>query len=571
MNILAEGMADYMFQFKFLPAGRSLWAQGTDYLYERGSACLFNCGAVTTVNLEDATEWTFDMLMSGCGVGFDTAWNGICFRPNKTTPVLYKVPDTREGWAKSVYLHIISYTIKNSIWHVFDYDLIRPAGRIIHGFGGVSSGSAPLIELHKRIDIIFEDYLVGKINNTRLVADIMNSLGVCVVSGNVRRSAMLAIGDINDRVFLNLKNFKIFPERADIGWMSNNSVILKNTEDFLKLPRIVDRILENGEPGIINLLNIQKYGRVRYGEEKPDKSFLLNPCGEVPLEHTETCNLAEVFPTKCLDKNEFLTALKYATFYCSTITLYPTHRQETNSVMFKNRRIGVSLSGITDWLHKIGCCQMIRDLRDGYRQVESYNKELANEAGIPPSIRLTTVKPSGTISQMAGVSSGMNCPQFKYAIRRIRIASNSNLCKLLQEANVPNEEDSYSKNTTVFEFPINQGNARKANEVSVWEQFSLLATLQREWSDSSVSNTITFDPVKEADQLEHVLSHFIPIIKTVALLPHTPEGVYAQMPIQGINEDEYLKRLNNIHPINWNLFMGDGIDEKFCTNDSCNL
>jgi len=569
MQEFAEGMATYMFNMKFLPAGRSLWAQGTPYICERGSAALLNCGAVTTTNLEDAVDWTMDMLMCGCGIGFDTEWKGGEIYIIKNQGEVFVIPDSREGWVQSIYLHVKSYT-KGTTAYTYDFSKIRPAGQPLRGFGGTSSGPESLKTLHLQIDDIFHKYNSGCFDNTRLVVDIMNVIGCCVVSGNIRRSAMLALGDINDRTFLNLKNYEVFPDRADIGWISNNSVVLKQSDDFLKLKSIIPHIQLNGEPGIINLMNIQKFGRVRYGEEKRDNAFLINPCGEEPLENRETCNLAEVFPTKCANTDEFHVALKYATFYTSTVALLPTHREDTNKILFRNRRIGVSLSGITDWLHNIGCCQMIRELRDGYKVVQSYNQQLAKEAGIPVSIRLTTIKPSGTISLMAGVSSGMNYPHFKYAIRRIRIATNSQLYKVLCDANIPNEPDVCSKYTTVFEFPIDQGNSRKASEVSIWEQFSLLATLQREWSDSAVSSTLTFNPITEKSQLEHVLSQFIPIIKTVALLPRTTTTIYKQMPYEEITKKEYRRRVAAITTIDWSSFSdSDGIDEKYCSNDTC--
>jgi len=569
MQYYAREMALFMFDMKFLPSGRNLWAMGTEYVYERGSAALLNCGAVSTKNLPEACYWTMDMLMCGCGIGFDTEWDGTVHYLGNTTET-FIVPDSREGWAESVRKHIEMYTELGSPSYKFDFSKIRKKGEPIRGFGGVASGPDPLMLLHERIELIFGRYLKGKIDKTRVVVDLMNSIGICVVSGNVRRSAMIALGEMDDETFTNLKNYEKYPDRQEIGWMSNNSVLLRKTEDFLNLPRLISHILKNGEPGIINLLNIQKYGRVRYGEEKPDRASLMNPCGEEPLEHMEMCNLSEVFPTRCESKEDFLRALTFATFYASTVALYPTHCAKTNEVMFRNRRIGVSLSGITDWLNDIGCCKMIRFLRDGYRHVENYNRFLANEAGVPPSIRLTTVKPSGTISQLAGVSSGMNFPTFKYAIRRIRISNTSVMSKLLKEAGVPNEPDKYDPNTQVFEFPIDQGKTRKATEVSVWEQFALLATLQREWSDSSVSCTIYFNKEKEGFHLEHVLSQFIPIIKSVSLLPHSEGGSYEQMPYEGIDEKEYQRRVAEISDIDWDRFCGsDGEDQKYCTNDTC--
>lgn len=556
----AHALADAMFQMQWLPPGRGLWIMGTDYIYERGSAALNNCGAVDTAELAAAADWTMDMLMCGVGVGFNTAWKGEnVSMPHKSRPAVFIIPDSREGWVASVRLLIESYT-KNGAWHVFDYSAIRPEGSPIKGFGGTASGPAPLQQLHKRIESYLDTYAQGLCNSTRCVADIMNAIGVCVVAGNVRRSAQIALGSIDDKTFLELKDYAKNPERAAIGWVSNNTVVLEKDEDFQKLSCIAKHIKDNGEPGIMNLINVQKYAR--YGEKAKDKAYLANPCSEIALESFELCNLAEVFHTRCEDEAAFYKALEFAAFYASTVALLPTHRSETNEIILRNRRIGVSLSGITEMLDMLGTAELIRRLRKGYKLVYSLNRKLAAQANIPPSIRVTTVKPSGTISQLVGVSSGMHFPNFRYAIRRMRVANDAPICKLLKSADIPNEPDRYSTNTTVFEFPIDQGKTRKVSEVSAWEQFAFLAMLQREWSDNMVSCTISFDAQEEGGQIEYMLARFVPLIKSVSMMPYNTTGIYEQMPYEEISKEEYQKRLAALKPIDWKKYSNN--------NDSSN-
>jgi ribonucleoside-triphosphate reductase (thioredoxin) len=563
----AMGMTEMFYAMKWLPPGRGLWAMGTQYVYERGSAALNNCGAVDTTDLSTAAEWTMDMLMMGVGVGFNTVWQGGASKPTGTSR--FTIPDSREGWVESLKLLLDAYT-KNKPMPIFDYSMIRPKGAPIRGFGGTASGAEPLIQLHERVIGYLSAYCDGKTNETRVVADIMNAIGACVVAGNVRRSAEIALGKADDDVFLNLKNAEKYPDRQDIAWMSNNTVILEKSEDFKHLPAIAQRIASNGEPGIMNLLNVQNFGR--YGKESKDQAWLANPCSEIPLESFELCNLAEVFPTKCESEEEFYKALEYATFYASTVSLLPTHRPETNSVVARNRRIGVSLSGLADELSALGATELTRRLRLGYDVVRATNKKLASEAGIPEAIRVTTVKPSGTISQLAGVSSGMHFPTFKYAIRRVRVGNDTPICGVLKDAGVPNEPDTYSANTTVFEFVIDQGKTRPAKEVSAWEQFAFLAMLQREWSDNMVSCTVYFDKERESDQVEHMLAQFAPVIKSVSMLPHMDEGCYPQMPYEGITQEEFYKRRAALPLIDWSKFGGsDGKEETFCTNDRCDI
>ena len=412
-------------------------------------------------------------------------------------------------------------------------------------------------------------YCHGEIDRTRCIADVFNAIGVCVVAGNVRRSAEIALGSPHDETFLHLKDYDRFPDREEIGWMSNNSVVLKSHEDFEKLPDISDLIRKNGEPGILNLVNVQKYGR--FGEEIPDKAWLTNPCGEIALESHELCNLAEIFPTRCRGSNDFREAVKFATFYAITVSLLPTHRDETNAIIARNRRTGVSISGITDWIEKIGVARMTRILRDSYREVRSFNEKLAKEAGIPVSLKVTAIKPSGTISLLAGVSPGMHFPVSQYAIRRLRVGNSQRITRFLIEAGVPHAPDAYSENTTVFEFPIRYDNPRSVDLVSAWEQFALLAMLQREWSDNMVSCTISFDQESEGDQIERMLAMFAPVIKSASMLPRGKREMYEQMPIEPITKEVYEEKLKRMPEIDWSRFGGsDGAGEGFCSILACN-
>ena len=433
-------------------------------------------------------------------------------------------------------------------------------------------------------------------DSTRCTVDILNAIGACVVAGNIRRSSELIMGNPGDETFINLKNYTINPERESIGWMSNNTIRLSKTEDFLLLPKIAERIRDNGEPGVYNQINVHRYGRIgRYHssddlwtrESEVDRATLSNPCGEICLEPFELCNLSEVFPTRCIEDSGVASnygaiskeaeqliyqALRYATFYSSSVSLLPTHWEITNAVIARNRRIGVSLSGIADLHDIVGFTEVTRLCRAGYKIVREANTRYANEAGVPPSIRVTTIKPSGSISQLVGVSSGMHFPTFRYAIRRMRVSDDSPIVPILKRAGYFCEKDGYSDNTLVFEFPIDHGNTRSAEEVTIWEQFALLSALGREWSDNMISCTIYFNPDSETNQIEKALAQYAPVIKSCSMLPHVREGVYKQAPYQGITKDVYEKRLAEIKPINWSSYGGsDGMMPKGCSNDSCAL
>ncbi len=569
---IAEELAYAMFDMKLLPPGRGLWAMGTEYVFDRGSHALNNCAFVEVEkSLAPAARWLMDSLMCGVGVGFGTAQAKLPkMKQPKGEPRTYVVPDTKEGWAESVFRLIKSYERGTAPWE-FDYSEIRRKGAPIRGFGGVSAGSAPLRKLHERL----RKYLAQDSDSTRLITDVMNAIGACVVAGNVRRSAEIAIGSPYDDGFLELKNYELYPERQDIGWMSNNTVALQERDDFVHVlgngTKIGERIADNGEPGILNLLNVQKYGR--YGERMEDLATGINPCGEIPLESHELCNLIECFPTRC-EPSELNRTLELATFYASTVALMPSHSSETNEVVSRNRRIGVSVTGIADWLDATSTAQVYDALNAGYDVVRKANAELAKQAGVAPSVRVTTVKPSGTVSLLAGVSSGMHHPLGGYVLRRVRIAAGSPVAERLVSAGIPHEPDVASDETEVFEFPLRygQGRTRSVKSVSVWEQAAIVAMLQKCWADNAVSNTLTVQP-HELNQVDRVLATFAGQTKSLSMLPDR-EDVYPQMPLEHITKDEFERRSAALVAPDWVGVRGsdgDAQGEAYCQGDYCEV
>jgi len=300
---------------------------------------------------------------------------------------------------------------------------------------------------------------------------------------------------------------------------------------------------------------------------------------EISLENMELCNLSENFPPRCDGPERFYKALEYATFYSSTVSLLPTHRPETNAVIARNRRIGVSISGVAQWASgavpkswgEMNYTRMCAFLREGYRVVKRTNMRLAEEAGIPASVRVTTIKPSGSISLLAGCTPGVHYPFSRYAIRRIRIGETSPLVKPLIEAGVPCEPDQVSENTLVFEFVLDHGPVRSCEDVSPWEQFSLVQMLQKHYADNCVSNTIFFDREKDGPDIEKMLAMFIPSLKSISMLPHTNSG-YAQLPYESITKEEYEKRLASFsYPVYNQVQDNVPVGSKYCSNDQCEL
>lgn len=280
----AELMYDRIFTFKFLPPGRGLWVMGSQFVDERGGAALNNCGFVSTEDIDIRGSypfaWTMDALMLGVGIGFDTKGAGKIFVKgiNKTSPTvsLIKIEDSREGWVKSVETLINAY-FNGDDPVAFDYSLIRPEGAYIRGFGGTASGPGPLKMLHERINTLLTKRTGETIKSTDIV-DLMNMIGVCVVAGNVRRSAEIAIGDADDFEYATMKDpDKFSKELMDHRWASNNSIFAEVGEtDYSKF---VPTIARNGEPGIVWLDQVRGYGRLADPKDYVDSNAKgVNPC-----------------------------------------------------------------------------------------------------------------------------------------------------------------------------------------------------------------------------------------------------------------------------------------------------
>jgi adenosylcobalamin-dependent ribonucleoside-triphosphate reductase len=585
----AKEAFDRMFNLKWTPPGRGLWVMGTPLVNEqKNSAALQNCSFVSTnemTKLNPAKPFAFLMeaSMLGVGVGFDDKGADkefTIYKPNKATVQKYNIPDTREGWVESVSALINTYLKADQSDIEFDYSEIRPAGEPIKTFGGTAAGPEPLMKLHDYIRKIFskrEGTLLTRVD----IADIGNLIGVCVVSGNVRRSAELLLGRLDDETFLNLKNAKKFPQRNSYdpaapgwAWMSNNSVEVAVGDN---LNHIVEGIALNGEPGVIWMDMTRKYGRlVDPPNNKDRRAAGYNPCAEQSLESFECCTLVETYLNRHESVEDFKRTLKFAYLYAKTVTLLPTHWEETNAIMQRNRRIGTSISGIANFADKVGL-PTLRDWMDaGYAVVQHYDTNYSEWLGIRESIKTTTVKPSGTVSILAGESPGVHwTPGGQHFLRAIRFSNDDPMLPLFRFAGYKVEPASESpKSTSVVFFPVKSDALRSEKDVSIYEKVAMAAMAQRHWSDNSVSVTVSFNSETEKDAVGTVLHMFDGQLKTVSFLPMGNE-TYPQMPYTQITEKEYEKYKLKLLPIDFTgVYAGmaaDAIGERYCSTDACEI
>ncbi len=428
--------------------------------------------------------------------------------------------------------------------------------------------------------------IVGQLLGSTDIVDIMNMIAVCVVSGNVRRSSELSIGEYDDKRFLTMKDYDLHRDKCmSYRYASNNSInAIVGKTDYRT---ISEYMLRNGEPGIIWMENIRKYGRTQDPPDYKDtKAMGINPCGEQTLESNELCCLVETFPSRHTDVNDFIITLKYALIYAKTVTLIPTHWDETNKIMKRNRRLGISQSGITSAFTRHGRRTMISWSDKGYQYLKQTDRLVSNWLQIPESIKLTSVKPSGTVSLLPGEPPGIHYPHSNYYIRRVRVSPQDPILEPIIKAGYHIEDDVYgnaifeNKKTQVISFPIMEYHFdRKKSDVTIWEQLSNCADYQRWWADNNISITVTLRRSEyhqdghllvkgEEDDLFRALEVFEDKLKSVTFLPYNNNG-YLQAPYEEITQDQYQDMIKDLKPIDFSNLTNQPIGERYCDTDAC--
>lgn len=564
----AQEMYSRMWDFKFLPPGRGLWAMGTDLIYRKGGAPLNNCAFVSTeqIGTDFAAPFCFlmDMSMLGVGVGGDTRGaERVRIRTPQISDEVYKVEDSREGWVEIVRVVLNSFAGSGRYPKEIDYSGIRKRGAVISGFGGVASGPDPLVSLIENITKTLmpkgEDYLIA----SPQIVDLFNYIGKCVVAGGVRRTAEIMFGDADDKDFVTLKQDK--EALMDRRWASNNSVFGHVGMDYKE---IAQSIAVNGEPGVIWLKNMQDYRRMDGKTGNYDRRAMgSNPCAEQTLESFELCCLVETFPANHDSYEDYLRTLKFAYLYAKTVTLIPTHEPRSNAVMMRNRRIGCSMSGIVQAMQKHGRREFLRWCDEGYDYVKELDRVYAEWLCVPKSVKVTSVKPSGTVSLLCGSTPGIHYPHSEYYYRTIRVANTSPLVKRCIDAGYRVEEAVAEPDTSVVYFPVKEEHFVKGeHDVSMWEQFANASDLQQYWADNQVSITVKFK-ADEHDQIEAALEHFETKLKSISMMPVSDHG-YQQAPLQKITEEEYNAAVEGLSDLDLSDSEHEQ-DDKFCDGEAC--
>jgi hypothetical protein len=302
----------------------------------------------------------------------------------------------------------------------------------------------------------------------------------------------------------------------------------------------------------------------------------VSNCGEQPLEDNELCTLVETFPSRHDSLEDYLRTLKFSYLYGKTITLLMTQWASTNEVMIRNRRIGTSMTGVAQFAEERGWSELRRWQDAGYKEIRKWDRIYSEWLGVRESIRVTTIKPSGTVSLLWGVTPGVHWPrEAGFYVRTVRDMVGSPFAKVMEEAGYPVEPSVMDPETTVvITMPVEGPQMRSERDVSIWEKTALAAQCQRWWSDNAVSVTVTFS-AEEMTELPAVLRAFDGQLKSVSFLPMA-EGTYAQAPYQRVSREEWEAMRERIKKIDWDALYGnealpEAEGEMYCSTDVCEI
>ena len=542
-KLVAE-LKEFVFERNVMPSMRAVMTSGS--ALERDNVAGYNC-AFLPVDSPRSFDETMYVLMCGTGVGFSVEYKYINKLPavpeslEKSTTVI-TVEDSKQGWAKA-YRELLALLWSGQI-PAIDISKVRPAGARLKTMGGRSSGPQPLVNLF--------DFTIAKFKNATgrnlkpiECHDIMCKIGEVVVVGGVRRSAMISLSNINDIEMAQAKSGNWWEQNSQRA-LSNNSVA------YSRKPEMEQFIAEwkslydskSGERGIYNVAAAQAQA-AKFGRRDPDIHYGTNPCSEIILRPYQFCNLSEVVLRENDTKKDIERKVELATIlgtWQSTLTDFKYLRKIWKDNTEEERLLGVSLTG--QFGHKfmsgkedlVALEAFLITLREKAREV---NREESGKIGIPESAAITCVKPSGTVSQLVGVSSGMHPWHSPYYVRTVRGSKGDPISTFLKEVGIPVEDDVMKPNETyVFSFPVKAPEgAIVRNDLTAIDHLNIWLVYQRAWCEHKPSITVS---VKEDEWMEvgaWVYKNFDEV-SGISFLPHS-EHTYKQAPYQEILKEEY--------------------------------
>ena len=570
----AEKLFDHMFYLRCSLSGRALWQLGTPLVQKFSGTSLNNCYFTNIEKIEDF-ELLFDYLMLGGGVGFSVERSkihelpkvkaGVSITHERSNDADIIVPDSRTGWRRLLHSVLKSFFDTGKSF-TYSTILVREFGAPLKTFGGTASGPGALIDGIEDICKVMKNREGKKLRSID-VLDICNIIGKIVVSGSSRRSAQIAIGDPDDVLFLRAKNWStgnVPAYRAN----SNNSIYADHFDEIL--PELWKGYDGSGEPyGLVNRRLARAYGRL--GERKMDNTIEgFNPCAEIGLGDGESCNLSTLFLPNIESFEQLCEISELLYIVQKSITRLNYPYDKTTDIVRKNARLGQSITGV------LQCSpEKISWLSPAYEKLEALDKEYSKKHGLPTSVRLTTVQPSGTLSLLPGVTPGIHPAYAKYYIRRVRFGAADPLVaacrtrghKVQWDIGLDGRED---HTRYVVEFPcMSPEGSVLAAEMTAVEQLEWVKKMQTEWADNAVSVTVYYRKEELTGIKEWLEKNYDTGVKSVSFLLHSDHN-FPLPPYEEIDEQTYAKLVNKLDmTVPLQLTTGGLLELDDCSTGAC--
>lgn len=516
----------------------------------------YNCSFIAPQSFQDFAEILY-VLMCGTGVGFSVERSTIAQLPavlpqTEQAPHAYTIPDNKEGWADALAFGLQTWFNGQDV--IFDFSQLRPAGARLKTMGGKSAGPEPLRNL-----LNFTREIILKRQGEKLssldVHDIICKIGECVVSGGVRRSALISLSDLDDLELRAAKQGQFYRTEPQRMLANNSAVYLEKPSVGLFLEEWLALIRSgSGERGIFNRWATEQQLPERRRAQSPNyHGWGTNPCGEIILKSKQFCNLTEVVARETDTVDTLLRKVRIATIigtYQATLTNFPYLSPAWRENCMTERLLGVSITGQWD-------CAVVRDpqvLQQLRAMALQVNQEYAQRFEIPASTCITCVKPSGTLSQLVNCASGMHPRYARYYIRRVRISATDALFKMLRDQGVPYHpevgQDPKTATTFVLEFPVKSpDHALLKNDLSALEQLEHWRMVKHNYTEHNPSVTVSVSDGEWLEVANWLYQHW-DSVGGLSFLPRF-NHVYELAPYEEITEEQYLALLKRVQQIDF--------------------
>ena len=564
-----EAAYTFVYDKKVLPSMRSMQFAGKPI--EINNARIFNCSYLPIDDYRAFSEIMF-LLLSGCGVGYSVQSHHVENLPEVRKPLKWKrylVGDSIEGWADAVRMLTKAYFGFTSTGPLFDFRDIRAKGASLITVGGKAPGPEPLKIALVHMQAIFDRKKDGEKLTTLEAHDIICHLADAVLSGGIRRAALIALFNLHDQDMLTCKFGNWWENNPQRGRANNSAVLLRSKitkETFLDLWKKIEAS-NSGEPGFL-FTN--------------DKEAGTNPCAEINLKANQFCNLCEINASDIDSQEEYNARAKAAAFIGTLQASYTDFhylRSVWQKTTEKEALLGIGMTGIASG------AVLNLDMKQAAKVASEENARVASILGINKAARVTTVKPSGTTSLVLGTSSGIHAWHDDYYMRRIRVGKNEALYAYLSVYHPEMLEDDFFKPElqAVISVPQRSPEGAITRSESAMDLLERIKTINKEWikpghrkgsNMHNVSATVTIKQ-DEWDTVGEWLYENKEFFTALSFLPEDL-GTYVQAPFETITKQEFDEAVKSLHTVDLTkvIEMDDMtalMEQAACAGGACEI